>query len=240
MSYDLLYKPVIYAFSVISTGRGIYIMTITIREPGSALTHLAGTVLALFAAYPMLIKAARNTDTSALPGMAVFMASMIMLYLASTLYHSVTGKASLIKRFRKMDHMMIFVLIAGSYTPVCLLVLKGFRGFIFLAVIWGLASIGMIVKMCWITCPKWFSSILYTVMGWTCVFIFGDLIQKLSAAALAWLLAGGLIYTAGGVIYAIKIPVFRERDNFGNHELFHLLVMCGSICHFIFMYRYLI
>ena len=136
-------------------------------------------------------------------------------------------------------HMMIFVLIAGSYTPVCLIVLGGRQGYTLLTVVWGIAIIGMIVKALWITCPKWFSSVIYIVMGWVCVAVFGTLLRTLPEQAFLWLLAGGIIYTIGGVIYALKLPIFNQNHKyFGSHEIFHLFVMAGSICHFIFMYHY--
>ncbi len=214
-------------------------MKITIREPGSALTHLAGVILVLMSAVPLLIKAAAKGGPAAAAGMCIFLGSMLLLYLASTLYHSVTVRAAILRRFRKADHMMIFVLIAGSYTPVCLITLKGHHGGILLAAIWGLALTGMTVKFFWIDCPKWFSSVIYIAMGWTCVFLLPDLIQYLPAAAFRWLLAGGVIYTAGGVIYALRLPLFRQRPYFGNHELFHLFVLAGSVCHFVCMFHLL-
>ena len=134
---------------------------------------------------------------------------------------------------------MIFVLIAGSYTPVCLITLKGHHGGILLAAIWGLALTGMTVKFFWIDCPKWFSSMLYIGMGWVCVLALSTIYRDLSGAAFGWLLAGGLIYTAGGIIYALKLPIFNARHKtFGSHEIFHLFVMGGSLCHYILMYAY--
>ena len=214
-------------------------MTIEIREPGSALTHLAGMIFAATAAFPLLLRCASHGNAAALAGMAVFMLSMFLLYTASTIYHSVSVIPAVLRIFRKIDHMMIFILIAGSYTPVCLLVLPPEKGRILLAVIWLLAAAGMFVKLCWITCPLWFSSIIYILMGWTCVFVIRDLLFLLPTGAFLWLLSGGLIYTAGGVIYAVRLPLFPPKKYFGNHELFHLFVLGGSICHFIFMYLYL-
>lgn len=214
-------------------------MQITIREPGSAITHFIGMLLAVFATAPLLVKAGLSSSALCLTAMTIFMASMILLYGASTAYHSVnlTGKA--LRVFRKLDHMMIFVLIAGSYTPVCLIVLGGNLGYTLLALVWSIALAGMIIKACWITCPKWFSSVIYIAMGWVCVLVFGRLLDTLTPAAFLWLLAGGILYTAGGVIYALKLPIFNSRHkNFGSHEVFHLFVMAGSICHFIFMYTY--
>ena len=137
--------------------------------------------------------------------------------------------------------MMIFVLIAGSYTPVCLLVLEPSSGYTLLLTVWAVALVGMAVKAFWVTCPKWFSSLIYISMGWACLSVFGQLYSSLSTAAFLWLLSGGLLYTAGGVIYALKLPIFNFRHkNFGSHEIFHLFVMGGSLCHFICMYQYVI
>ena len=214
-------------------------MQITIREPGSAITHFIGMMLAVFAAVPLLVKAGVTSGGHSFSAMAVFMTSMILLYGASAMYHSVNLAGERLRIFQKLDHMMIFVLIAGSYTPVCLVVLDGDTGYKLLALVWGIALVGMVVKACWITCPKWFSSVIYIAMGWVCVLAFGQLLDTLSAAAFLWLLAGGLVYTAGGVIYALKLPIFNSKHKaFGSHEVFHLFVMGGSICHFIFMYLY--
>ena len=214
-------------------------MQITIREPGSALTHYIAMMLAVFASIPLLLKAGITSGPTAFMAMAVFMASMILLYAASATYHTVnlTGKA--LKVFRKIDHMMIFVLIAGSYTPVCLIVLGGKLGYTLLALVWGVAAFGILIKACWITCPKWFSSIIYIAMGCICLPVFVSLWNTLPKEAFLCLLIGVIIYTIGGVIYALKLPVFNSKFKFfGSHELFHLFVMGGSICHFIFMYRY--
>lgn len=212
-------------------------MTITIREPGSAITHLIGMILATIASVPLLIKAALTGKVSTLIAMTVFITSMVLLYAASTLYHSVNLAGKRLKFFRKIDHMMIFVLIAGSYTPICMLVLSPESGRLLLIAIWSLAGIGMLINLLWITCPKWFSSIIYIAMGWVCISVFGQLFSNLSAAAFFWLLTGGIIYTVGGVIYALKLPVFNSiHKSFGSHEIFHLFVMGGSICHYICMY----
>lgn len=214
-------------------------MQITIREPGSALTHFIGMLLAAFAATPLLTKAARFAGEECVISLSIFCISMILLYGASATYHSLNLTGRALKFFRKIDHMMIFVLIAGSYTPICLVVLGGEIGYTLLTVIWGLALFGMILKACWITCPKWFSSIIYIAMGWACVAVFGPLLEILPTVAFFWLLAGGIIYTVGGIIYALKLPLFNAKHEFfGSHEIFHLFVMAGSFCHFIFMYCY--
>ena len=214
-------------------------MQITIREPGSAITHFIAMMMAVFATVPLLVKAGIQSGWENFLAMAIFMGSMILLYGASATYHSVDLTGRSLRVFRKLDHMMIFVLIAGSYTPVCLIVLGGKLGYTLLALVWGIAAVGMLVKACWITCPKWFYSVIYIAMGWVCVLVLGPLLKTQSAPAFLWLLAGGIIYTVGGVIYALKLPIFNAKHKFfGSHEVFHLFVMGGSICHFIFMYLY--
>ncbi len=211
-------------------------MQLTIREPGSAITHFIACIGAAIASSPLILKAHNNITAIAL---SIFAISMILLYGASTIYHSVNVSDKVLKIYRKIDHMMIFVLIAGSYTPVCLIVLGGKMGYSLLALVWGVAIAGMLVKAFWITCPKWFSSLIYISMGWLCLLVFGTLWDVLPHAAFGWLLAGGIIYTIGGIIYALKLTVFNSLHKyFGSHEIFHLFVMAGSVCHFIFMYVY--
>lgn len=210
-----------------------------IKDPGSAITHFIGMLMAIFAAFPLLIKAAHEPSRIYLISLAIYAVSLILLYAASTTYHTFDLSERVNTILKKIDHMMIFVLIAGSYTPVCLIVLGGKLGYTLLALVWGIAAVGMLIKAFWITCPKWFSSIIYIAMGWVCVLVFGPLLNTLSTPAFLWLLAGGIIYTVGGVIYALKLPIFNSKHkSFGSHEVFHLFVMGGSICHFIFMYLY--
>lgn len=214
-------------------------MQITIREPGSAITHFIAMMLAVFAAVPLLVKAGLSAGGQNFTAMLIFISSMILLYGASAMYHSVNLSGKKLHIFKKLDHMMIFVLIAGSYTPICLIVLDGELGYQMLTTVWSIALVGMIIKAFWVTCPKWFSSMIYIAMGWVCVFVFGQLLSTLPIAAFLWLLVGGIIYTIGGVIYALKLPIFNSKHkDFGSHEVFHLFVMGGSICHFIFMYLY--
>lgn len=211
-----------------------------LKDPGSAITHFIGMIMAIFAATPLLIRAASRPDRIHIVSLAVFIISMILLYAASTAYHSfnLSEKANII--LKKIDHMMIFVLIAGTYTPVCLIVLNGTIGYTLLALVWGIALAGIVIKALWVTCPKWFSSILYIAMGWVCVLAFTQILNSLPPAAFGWLLAGGIIYTIGGVIYALKLPIFNAKHSaFGSHEIFHLFVMGGSLCHFILMFNYI-
>lgn len=212
-----------------------------LKDPGSAITHFIGMLMAIFAAVPLLIKAAREPDHIYLISLSIYALSLILLYAASTTYHTFDLSEKTNTILKKIDHMMIFILIAGSYTPICLITLKGRTGLTLLCLVWGIAIVGIILKAFWVFCPKWVSSVLYIGMGWTCVLAFTRILNALSPAAFGWLLAGGIIYTIGGVIYALKLPIFNNRHkNFGSHEIFHLSVMGGSMCHFIVMYAFLL
>ena len=205
-----------------------------IKDPGSSITHFIGFICAILATPCLLIYAsARHIGLAGLGSLSVFMISMILLYGASTAYHTFIVQPHTEKILKRIDHMMIFVLIAGSYTPVCAMVLPQPIGTILLAVIWGLAFAGMVLKLFWVTCPKWFSSIIYIAMGWACVFVMPQLYVSLPRQAFLLLALGGIIYTIGGVIYAMKLKVFNERfPKFGSHEVFHVCVMLGSLCHY--------
>lgn len=214
-------------------------MKIRIKDPGSAITHFIAMVSAMAAAAPLLLKASREPDHSHIIALTVFIVSMILLYAASTIYHTLDISEAVNRRLRKLDHMMIFILIAGTYTPVCMVVLGDRSGFTLLAIVWGIAIAGILIKACWITCPKWFSSVLYIAMGWVCVLAFSQIVRALPGAAFGWLLAGGIIYTVGGIIYALKLPLFNSHHRyFGSHEIFHLFVMGGSLCHYVMMYGF--
>ena len=212
-----------------------------IKDPGSAITHFIGMLMAIFAAVPLLIKAASEPSRIYIISLTIYAASLLLLYAASTTYHTFDVSERVNTILKKIDHMMISVLIAGSYTPVCLIVLKGRTGLILLAIVWSIAIAGILIKAFWVYCPKWVSSVLYIGMGWTCVLAFTQILNNMSPAAFGWLLAGGIIYTVGGVIYALKLPIFNNRHkNFGSHEIFHLFVMGGSACHFVVMYAFLL
>jgi len=211
------------------------------KDPGSALTHFIGFVAAVVMTPVILIHtAAAGADMAKMVGIAIFMMSMILLYGASSSYHSfdISERANMV--LKKIDHMSIFVLIAGTYTPICLTVLRGSAGTRLLVNVWMLAFVGMLFKLFWVTCPKWLSSVIYISMGWLCLMVLPQIISGMSVPGFIWLLAGGLLYTVGGVIYALKFPVFGGRyKNFGSHELFHVFVLAGSLCHFILIYNFI-
>lgn len=209
-----------------------------VKEPGSALTHFIGLLLAIAFMAPLLVHGAMEyVGYAGLASLAVFMGSMILLYGASSAYHTFDLSERGNRVLKKLDHMMIFVLIAGTYTPVCVMQLAGAAGRRLLIFTWLIAVIGILFKFFWVGCPKWVSSVLYIGMGWLCILAWPQIMESLSLQAFHWLLAGGIFYTAGGVIYALKLPFPKKWEGwFGTHEFFHLFVMAGSFCHYIALY----
>lgn len=212
-----------------------------LKDPGSAITHFIGMVIAILAIAPLLIKASHGVNRGHLGAFAIFILSMVALYAASTIYHTFNISDKINTLLRKIDHAMIFVMISGSYTPVCLIALPKNIGIPLLITVWTITIIGTLFKIFWITCPRWVSSAMYIGMGWLSVVAISSIIKNLPFSAFVWLLVGGIIYTIGGIIYAMKLPIFKMVNwkNFGNHELFHCFVMLGSICHFVMVYNYL-
>lgn len=208
------------------------------KDPISALTHFIGCVLSVVAMPFLIIQAAEHIhDRLALICVSVFMLSMVFLYGASTAYHTFTLTEQAGKTLKKLDHCMIFILIAGSYTPICMLALRDTSGPMLLAVVWGVTIVGILFKLCWVTCPRWVSSVIYIIMGWLCVLSFRDILHSLPMSSFLWLLIGGIVYTVGGVVYSLKLRLFKGRfPQFGIHELFHIFVMIGSFCHYICVY----
>ena len=211
-----------------------------IREPFNALSHLAGAILSVIALIVMTFKAVLS-EAPAIHVVAViiFGISMILLYTASATYHAVLAKDHVIAFLRKLDHSMIFLLIAGSYAPFCLISLNGITGFTLFSVVTGIAVSGILFKMVWFNCPRWLSTGLYIGMGWIIVFLASPLSKILSATGLWLLVIGGLMYTIGGFIYGAK-PKFLQSNHLGFHEIFHIFILLGTFCHFLCVYFYVI
>lgn len=208
------------------------------KEITSALTHLGGAIFGVIALSLLLIEAIKAGSLIALTSFLIFGLSMIFLYSTSCVYHFIDSskkKAKVI--MRKLDHIMIFVLISGTYTPVCLLILNKNIGYKLLTVVWSITIIGAFIKIFWINAPRWVSAGLYLGMGWMSVVVFMPLVRSMAAGGIFWLLSGGLLYTVGGVIYGLKKPAI-DKPWFGFHELFHIFVLAGSFCHFMMMYFY--
>jgi len=172
-----------------------------------------------------------------LVALGVFGGSLISLYGASTLYHLLPLSPAGVARLRRLDHMTIFVLIAGTYTPVCLLALKGGWRVGLLGAVWGLALCGVLLKLLWMDAPRWLSVALYLAMGWLAVVAAPAILEAVPAGGILWLLAGGVVYSVGALIYGLKRPD-PLPGVFGFHELWHLFVLAGSSCHFWAMLRY--
>ena len=203
------------------------------KEITSAITHGIGAVLSVIGTAMLLLKGSASGDGVRVISLMVFGVSMVLLYATSAFYHSIDPSKTKIKLImRKMDHMMIFVLIAGSYTPICVLTLGYPVGYRLLAAVWFVTLVGFIVKIFWINAPRWVCSGLYILMGWMAVWALIPLVKSLPTGGMVWLVLGGLIYTVGGVIYGLKKPDI-DTPWFGFHELFHLFVMGGTLCHFI-------
>jgi hemolysin III len=206
-----------------------------LKEPFSALSHLIGAGLSLVALVTLLLLAwGRPWHTVSF---ALYGASLILLYTASTLYHALPLPPHGTLRLQRFDHCTIYLLIAGTYTPVCLIVLRGAWGWGLLGLIYGLAGVGIVTRLLWKRSPSGLRLALYLVMGWAALGALGPLRSALPPVALAWLLAGGLLYTVGTVFYATNRPRWGA-GRFTGHDLWHLFVLGGSVCHFQMIYRY--
>lgn len=208
-------------------------------RPWSAITHGIGAALAVLGTVLLLARAIlTGSSLWHLVSFSIYGTSMIGLYMASTLYHclnvSVKGRIAL----RKYDHTSIYFLIAGSYTPICLVALRGMGGWgwALFGVIWALALGGLFLTLFWVNAPRWMTSGIYLFMGWMALIALYPLHAAVGWRGLLWLLTGGVLYSVGGVSYAIKWPG-RENPRFGCHEIFHVFIVLGSICHFLLMYR---
>lgn len=210
------------------------------RDPMSTLTHLIGLILSVIGTIFLFFHIFRSNYVNTLTVISVlaFGFGLICLYFASTTYHAYQGDEATLKRLKKLDHAMIFFLIAGSYTPFCLLSLSGTLRIIILTVIWVIAILGVLMMIFWIDMPRWLNLVLYIGMGWVAVFALKPLYESLSLPGFLLLLIGGIMYTVGGIIYGLKKPNFSKE--FGFHEIFHVFVMLGSLCHYLVIYNYVL
>ena len=217
---------------------GIWMSHSRLKDPLSGLTHLIGVILSFIGLVLMVYRAAVSGKPWHVVSYAIFGVSMILLYTASTLYHWLPLSPKGTKILRKLDHIMIFFLIAGTYTPICLIPLRGPWGWSIFGSIWGLALAGLFLKLFWLEAPRWFSTVIYIAMGWLVIIAIWPLVQVLPLPGLGWLLAGGLFYSVGAIIYGIKKPS-PWPGVFGFHEIFHVFVLLGSYSHFWLMFRYI-
>lgn len=200
----------------------------------SAITHGIGAWLATVGTAVLIVWAAIVGNALQIVSYAVYGAALIGLYATSTLYHCLPVKPKGRAALRKLDHIMIYMLIAGTYTPICLIAMHGVWGWSVFGVIWGLAVAGTIVKLFWLNSPRWISAAAYLGMGWVIIIVVVPLVRLMSVPALVFLFCGGGFYTVGGILYALKWPG-RDKKYFGFHEVFHLFILLGSIAHFFMM-----
>lgn len=210
-------------------------------RPYSALTHAVGIVLALAAMAILLhLTISLGSGPIAITSVSVYAGSMLCLYTASTVYHSLNTCVRGRLLLRKLDHVMIYFLIAGTYTPICTISLGGTSsGKIMLAAIWVMALLGTGFTLFWIKMPRILTSSIYLIMGWIAIFAIYPLYQVMNRISFFMLLAGGILYSIGGVLYALKWPG-RDNKYFGCHEIFHVFIVLGSVCHFIMIYQLLL
>ena len=212
-------------------------IALKIREPGSAITHFVGFIASAMAGIPLIMKTCETGSVPGVIGMIIFVLAACVLYAASSVYHTAVCSEKATTILRKFDHVSISVMIAGTYTPVCLTVLRDKGGIPLLVVIWVMAAAGIGLKLVWVSCPKWLSSAVYVVMGWACIFAVPSIYRAVGPVLTAWVVAGGIFYSAGAVIYAMHPVRFDAKHiYFGSHEIFHVFIMLGTLCHFVFMY----
>lgn len=207
------------------------------REPISSFSHMIGAVVFAIATILLIAKAlfVGSWSLEILVGVIVFGISLVALYSASAIYHYSNGSKHKILVLRKLDHSMIYVLIAGSYTPILLKFMAQREGLIFVSVMWLCAAVGVVIKLCWFNAPRWLQTVLYIAMGWAVLFDI-SIFKEMSGIALFLLAAGGISYTIGGIIYIVKKPNISVK--FGFHELFHIFILIGSAFHYLLVLFY--
>lgn len=205
------------------------------KEPFSCYSHLVGALLGVAALVGLIVVAEGEPWRTV--AFSLYGASLVLLYSASCLYHWLDVSPRTEEWLRRLDHVAIFMLIAGTYTPVCLVTLRGPWGWSLLGAVWGLAFTGAVTKLFLRDLPRWVSTGLYLGMGWLAVVAVAPIVKAFPVAGLLWMLAGGLAYSVGAVIYGLRRPD-PYPDVFGFHEIFHVMVLAGSAAHFVFVLRY--
>ena len=209
-----------------------------LREPMNGFTHFIGIILSIIGTFLLVSLSVNPYKPYHVISFSIFGFGMILLYTTSTLYHWLNLSDAGIMKLRKADHIMIFIYIAATYTPVCIIALRNSLGWVLLAAVWLVALVGIMIKIFYMNAPRWLSTFIYILMGWLAVIVIYPLFSALPTGAVIWLITGGLFYTIGAVIYGLKKP-----DPFpgilGFHEIFHLFVLLGSFSHFWMMYKYI-
>ena len=205
------------------------------RDPVSGLMHLGAAVAAAVGTIGLVYLGRDSLPKQA--SLVIYGLSLIAMFAASATYHLVNAKPAVLKFLRKIDHSAIYLIIAGTYTPICLYFFTGFWQWGMLAIIWTMAFTGIVVKLFFLHAPRWVTVAIYLVMGWLALFAIPEMITAMPAGAIAWLFAGGIFFTIGAVIYGLKKPDWYPNV-FGFHEIWHIFVILGCLCHFIVIAAY--
>ena len=211
----------------------------TQNEPISSLTHFAAFLLSIAGLVLLVVFASLYGRPAHIVGFSIFGSALMLLYFSSALYHFISKTHALKNIFRKIDHAMIYILIAATYTPLALAIPQRGWGWSIFGIVWGLASLGIMAKLVKTNEKKWLSPILYIAMGWFIIIALPILIKTFSPIALFWLFLGGLLYTSGVIFFALE-KLLPKKGLVGMHEIFHLFVMGGSFSHFWFMFKYVL
>ncbi len=206
-----------------------------LREPVSGLTHLGAAVAAAIG-MTILLYLSREDIPKQL-SILVYGSALILMFAASACYHLVNSSPQVTQRLRKLDHSAIYLLIAGTYTPICLQFFTDFWRWGLLAIIWSMALVGIIVKVFIINAPRWLTASIYLLMGWLSIMAIKQILIAMPVGALSWLIVGGGFFTIGAIIYITKKPNFYPGV-FGFHEIWHIFVILGCLSHFIVVTKY--
>ena len=201
-----------------------------LREPVNGLTHLGAAIAAAVGLVVLVVIARGNIGKTI--SLTIYGFSLILLFMASAVYHLVKARPQVLNHLRKLDHSAIYLLIAGTYTPFCFNLFTGFWKWGMLALIWSLAFIGVAVKVLWINAPRWLYTGVYIAMGWLAILGGKEILSTLPTGALVWLLIGGITFTIGAIVYATKTFNFFPGI-FGFHEVWHIFVILGALAHFV-------
>ncbi|MCD8569633.1 MAG: hemolysin III family protein [Geovibrio sp.] len=210
-----------------------------IKDPVSGFSHLAGAVMSVAALSVLVVLASMNATAWHIVSFSIYGSAMFLLYAASAAYHLIPLNEKGTRILKKLDHVMIFMMIAGTYTPFCLVPLRGGWGWSIFGIVWGFAVVGIFFKLFYIHAPRFLSTSIYLAMGWISIVAIYPIVKNVPAGGVVWLAAGGLLYSVGAVIYALKKPN-PWPGVFGFHEIWHIFVLAGSFCHFMVMLLYIL
>jgi hemolysin III len=214
-------------------------MTNALREPVNSISHAFGALASIAGLTLLVVFSSLKGTVWHIVSFSIFGSTLVMMFTSSSLYHGLKISDEKLAIFRRIDHIMIFLLIAGTYTPICLVPLRGPWGWSIFGVVWGLAVSGIVIKIFFMNVPRLVSTLIYLVMGWVCIVAIYPIVKILQPACIAWLVAGGLFYSLGAIIYSLKKPD-PFPGIFGFHEIWHIFVISGSFCHFWVVFKYLL